>query len=179
MMRIAFALTFTSLLTSAIALGSEHLPTAEPVKLEPATAYSGSAPTDLKNGLIGGNGTFGLPNAEYEKWSTEPAAAVNLSSKAYPYGDKSRFIIALEDRLAFYDAAIWNWANTPKDQKPEVLEYAKQAGETVKPALEKARGALNTAKSTGASDWPKAESDARTAFLQLQSTYHSLHKNSR
>jgi hypothetical protein len=155
------------------------MPKTAPIKLEPSKTYNGASPIDLNNGLIGDNGTFGLPNADYESWSTEPASAVNLSSKPYPFEAKPRFVLALEDRLAFYDAAMWGWANTPKDQKPEVIEYAKQASESFKPLLEKARKALNEAKSAGAGQWAKAESDARSAFLQLQNTYYTLHKNVR
>jgi len=102
---------------------------------------------------------------------------VSLSELGYPYENKDRFIATLDERLVFFEQAIWNWARVSDITKPEVKEYAAKATADITPRLERARSAWSKAKSAGRSDWDKASDDAKHAFLDVQSFYYGLHKN--
>jgi hypothetical protein len=175
-----FSLALTLFVAPVMSHANEKEPKMEPARLGPSKRYSGATPIDLDNGAPFNNGTFGLPNAEYEAWSQPPFTAVGLNAKTYPYADKAHFVSVIEDRLDFYEAALTNWGHTrATDAKPEVVEYAKQATQAIQPKLEAARKALGSAKSAGSNDWTKAEADARQAYVELQGTYATLHMNVR
>jgi hypothetical protein len=176
---LAIMMSLTTLSGTRVLANEEEYKAPITKKLGPAKKYNGATPTDLSNGLIFNNGTYGLPNDEYESWSSEKTVAAGMSSKAYPYAAKLRFVTNLEERLTFFDAAIWNWSRSSADTKPEAIEYAKASTETISPKLEKARKALTAAKGANPSDWANVETEARQSFLDLQSTYYSLHRNVR
>jgi len=147
-------------------------------KLEPATRYSGRTPIDLTNGIPFNNGTYGRPNANYEKWATAPTLVPGVSDLVYPYADRGDFIAGCEESSQFVENAIANWRLPPTSiTKPEVLEYRTSAIAAMQPALDKFNDTLRALKSAGKSDWEKNQSDARRALVDLRSTYSSLHKN--
>jgi hypothetical protein len=145
----------------------------------PSNAYSGNSPIDISHGIGFNNGTFGQPNAEYEKWSQSSTWAVSLAERPYSYAQKDRFIKSLDERILHFEHAIWNWTRASNIKKPEVKEYAEKATTDIKPRLERARQAWKMAKSSGKNDWEKNQDEAKRAFLELQSFYSSLHKNVR
>jgi len=145
--------------------------------LKPASRYSGSTPIDLSHGLLMSNGTYGEPNPDYVSWSTSPTIAVNISEKTYPYSEKASFCRHLTERLAFFEAAIQNWNQVSPITKPEAVEYAKNAVQTITPKLETALASLKSAKSAGQADWNQAQAGARRSLLALQATYYQLHRN--
>lgn len=106
-----------------------------------------------------------------------PIDAVNLLSRPYAYQEKAGFVSAVEDRIAFLEAAMANWKATPESSSPEAKEYAKRGQETIAPLLEAARSSLNSAKSAGSSSWANAHAESRRALLAALRAYHELHGN--
>ena len=106
-----------------------------------------------------------------------PIDAVNLLSKSYPYEDRMSFVIALRERLRFYDAALENWHETPEAAYPEAKDYSKRAQSTIAPLLDKAKSAFSKAESAGEKDWTAAQAESRKSFLELQSAYRNMHGN--
>lgn len=141
--------------------------------------YSGASPIDMTNGLGFNHGTFGQPNAEYEKWAQSSTWAVSLAERPYSFEQKERFVKSLNERITHFEHAIWNWARVTDKTKPEVKAYAEKATADITPRLERARQAWKSAKSSGKGDWEKNQDEAKRAFLELQSFYSSLHKNVR
>lgn len=156
---------------------SHNIPFNESQPLKPASRYSGSTPIDLSHGLLMNNGTYGEPNPNYVSWSTSPTIAVNISEKTYPYSEQADFCRNLTERLAFFEAAIWNWNQVSPATKPEAIEYAKNAVQVVTPKLDTALASLKKAKGAGQANWNQTQADARRSFLDLQATYYQLHRN--
>lgn len=174
----AFVLVAASMTLAHSSFASEEGPPAVPEKpMHPATRYSGASPIDLTHGLPFNNGTFGLPNKEYESWAQGPYLAVGVSAKTYPYVAKNEFVNGMKDRLAFFSAAIYNWQQKSDITKPEAVEYAKNAIATIEPKLDAARDALSKAEGAGSGDWDRAQDDARKAMASLLGTYYQLHHN--
>lgn len=173
--------TLTALVVSLVTVASSFAFASgelklEEKKLEPASRYSGSSPIDLSNGLPGNNGTFGLPNEAYEKWATEKKIVPGINDAAYRYEQKSSLVQNLDEQIMWGETAIANWKSNPSN-KPEVSAYAKQAVETMSPALDKLKDATKTVKSAGSGDWASAEEGARKALAEFRATYRGLHKN--
>jgi hypothetical protein len=144
--------------------------------LKPATRYSGRTPIDLTNGMLGNNGTIGLDNPAYEIWS-EKTVAVGMSERSYPFSEKARFTENLNERLNFFDQAIWNWSRVSDITKPEVVEYAKAATAKLTPMLETAKKDAGDASASNESTWTANQDRARKSFLDLQAAYYAEHKN--
>ena len=157
--------------------GHHFEPKSEAPKLAPAERFAGPTAIDLKNGFGFNNGTYGVDNPEITKYATGSTWAVSLSELGYPYENKDRFIATLDERLVFFEQALWNWARVSDATKPEVKEYAAKATTDITPRLERARSAWSKAKSAGRADWDKASDEAKHAFLDVQSFYYGLHKN--
>ncbi len=157
--------------------GHHFEPTNEIPKLDPAERFSGATAIDLKNGMGFNNGTYGKPNPEVQKFASSPTWAVSLSELGYPFENKDRMVTTLDERLAFFEQALWNWARVSDITKPEVKEYAAKATADLAPRLERARSAWSKAKSAGRADWERASDEAKHAFLDVQSFYYSLHRN--
>lgn len=157
--------------------GHHFEPNNEAPKLEPAGRFAGTTAIDLKNGRGFNNGTYGVDNPEVKKYALAPTWAVSLSDLGYPYENKDRFVSTLDERIAFFEQAVWNWARVSDITKPEVKEYAAKSTADISPRIERARSAWSKAKSAGRADWDKASEEAKHAFLDLQSFYYSLHKN--
>jgi hypothetical protein len=111
--------------------------------------------------------------------SPGPIDAVNLLSRSYSYDEKCYFTQAVADRIAFFDEALKNWAATPAGAKDEAKAYAKLAQERIRPFVERAKQALDHARSSGARDWPSAQGDSRRTVLEAKRAYSDLHGNSR
>lgn len=159
----------------AFAAGGMHFDEKKP--LEPATTYSGSAPIDLKNGILFNNGTFGLRNPNYEKWADAPVLFPGIDDLPYPYKWKSHFVRGLLENTQFVEAAISDWKATSAIKKPEVKEYSDKAIAAMEPQLVKLKEAIRMASSASASDWEKAQLNARNALIEVRATYTSLHRN--
>lgn len=159
--------------------GHHYEPEAPSLSKTPANVYSGRTPIDRKNGIGFNQGTVGLPNEDYEKWASTKTWAVGLSERSYPYELKESFVITLDERLMFYEAAVNNWGRTSDITKPEAKEYASKAIADIEPRLSRARSAWSKAKSAGKADWERSQEDAKLAFVELQSFYYGLHKNVR
>lgn len=156
----------------------EHEPSfADAPVVHPSTHYSGSSAIDLSHGLSFNNGTFGLRNPDYEKWAQGPYLAVGISDKTYPYSNKDSFVTGMADRIAFFETAMANWDQTTPDTKPEAIEYAKNAKQTIGPRLDKVKDAYKSAKSAGSGSWDNAQAEARRALADLLGAYYQLHKN--
>lgn len=189
MLKLLAALTLFALVAPSVRAEeskAEHKstePTYEvlaPAKLEPATRYSGRTPIDLNNGIPFNNGTFGMGNANYEKWASAPAVVPGVSELNYPYGDRADFIGGCEESANFVENAIFNWKLPPSAiTKPEAKAYGDLAAGTMQPLLDKFNESIRVAKSAGRGDWEKAQSDARHALGEMRATYSSLHKNVR
>lgn len=151
----------------------------EPIRLEPAKRYSGSVPIDLSNGLPMNNGTFGLPNSEYQVWGDAPMIAPGVSEKTYPYAAKRDFINSLDENLRFMKTALANWEEKGKKTLPEAVEYSNSALEKIKPLVEKAEDAFNQARDADQSAWQQAQARARDALLVFWGTYRDLHRNTK
>lgn len=149
--------------------------------LEPATRYSGRAPIDLTHGLPFNNGTYGLPNKDYEVWAQSPVIRPNVSELTYPYARQGAFVNGLRESADFITVALNNWQSSidhPTEvTKPEVLEYAKASIATLKPILEKFDKAVDDAKGASRDNWETAQTNARKALEELRGTYTQLHKN--
>ncbi len=144
--------------------------------LQPATRYSGSSPIDMKNGLFFDNGTFGLPNEDYETWS-KSLEAVGISERSYPYDQRQRFIDAFADRVTFFQAALEHWGQTSSETLPEAAAYAKEASATITPKCDKLKDVLAQIRGASSSNWDAAQGDARRALADAQSTYYGIHHN--
>jgi hypothetical protein len=145
--------------------------------LEPATRYSGHTPIDLKNGVLFDNGTYGLRNANYEKWAAEPVITPGISTLNYPFAEKQELIHNLQESAQFIDDAIANWKITTSITRPEAKAYGEQSVQTMQPLLDKFRDTIKIAANSSASDWEKNQSDARRELASVYGTYTSLHKN--
>lgn len=149
--------------------------------LQPATRYSGRTPIDLKHGLPFNNGTYGLPNKDYEVWAQSPVIRPNVSERTYPYARQDAFVNGLKESADFINVAVQYWQDSidhPTEvTKPEVLEYAKSSIATMKPVLEKFDKAVSEAKGAGRDDWETAQTNARKAMVELRETYSQLHRN--
>ena len=143
--------------------------------LQPSAHYSGSSPIDLKNGLFFNNGTFGLPNEDYETWS-KSLEAVGISERNYPYDQRQRFIDAYSDRVTFFRVAIENLGQTTSEY-PDALIYAKEATTTITPKFDKLKDMLSQLKSASGSNWEAVQGEARRALADAQTTYYGLHHN--
>ena len=150
-------------------------------QLQPATRYTGRTPVDLKNGLLMNNGTYGLPNKDYEVWAEAPVVTPNVSDKTYPYARKDAFVSGLNESASFVKSALFNWdysINHPTEvTKPEVIEYAKASINTMKPLLEKFEKAVSDASGASKSSWDTAQTNARKALTELRGSYSELHHN--
>lgn len=168
----------TLVLASAAANASGFDPTQiPPQQLSPSQRYSGSVPIDMTHGVWFNNGTFGLPNAEFEEWAKAPVVALGMSALTYPYQDKNSFVRAMRENINFIEAAISNWSTSANETKPEAIDYSKNAMEKLKPLLESARETMKEANRAGESSWEDAQANARKAILTLRGTYTELHKN--
>lgn len=165
-----------SLAFSPLALAENEEPKGEAQKLEPATRYSGSSPIDLKHGLPGGNGTYGLRDTNYEEWAKQNKIVPGVNDSPYAYTQKESLLQNLAEQVMWGETAIANWKNSSSN-KPEVSAYAKQAAETMSPLLEKLKDATKTASGAGAKDWSSAEQGARKALSDFRSGYRGLHHN--
>lgn len=150
-------------------------------QLQPATRYTGRTPVDLKNGLLLNNGTYGLPNKDYEVWAEAPVVTPNVSDKTYPYARKDAFVNGLNESASFIKSALYNWdysINHPTEvTKPEVIEYAKASINTMKPLLEKFEKAVSEANGASKSNWDTAQTNARKALTELRGSYSQMHNN--
>lgn len=153
-----------------------HLPKSTAAQLGPSERYSGWTPVDMKNGLLFNNGTYGLPNADYEQFATEWTMP-GMSAKAYTFQQKDTFVDALEERIIFFDAAVFNWKNLSEQTKPEARDYAKKALETIEPLIGQLRDAKSKAASASESKWSDAQADARRVLGQIRTAYMQMHKN--
>lgn len=151
-------------------------PTAAPQKLAPAGRYSGSSPIDLKNGLTGNNGTYGLRDQNYEDWAKRNTVFPGINDSPYPYTEKATLAQGLDEQIMWGETAIANWKNNTS-KKEEVSAYAKQAAETMSPLLDKLKDATKTLKGAGSNDWSNAEQGARKALSDFRSAYRGLHHN--
>lgn len=145
--------------------------------LKPSTKYSGRTPIDLTNGLLFNNGTYGLPNKNYEKWAETPVVVPGLSELTYPFSEKNDFVSACEESADFVESAIYNWKQSTAITKPEAKEYGEKSAQTMQPLLERLNDAIHSCKSSNKGDWEKAQSDARRALIEMRATYSSLHRN--
>ena len=143
--------------------------------LQPSAHYSGASPIDLKNGLFFNNGTFGLPNEDYETWS-KSLEAVGISERNYPYDQRQRFIAAYSDRVTFFRVALENLGQTTSEY-PDALIYAKEATATVTPKFDKLKDMLSQLQGASASNWERVQGDARRALADAQTTYYGMHHN--
>ena len=175
----AITLALTTLISISALASGEHVPTEHKRPLGPASRYSGSTPVDLSNGLTGSNGTYGLPNKEYEEWGTSPNIFPGMSQKDYPYSNKGKFMQSLDEQVMWATQAIANYKQTSAETKPEAVEYSKHAIETLTPALEQLKEARSKAKSAGEGEWQTAQADAKKAVINLRSAYTQMHKNVR
>lgn len=175
----AIALALTSLISVSALASGEHVPQDHKRPLGPSSRYSGGTPIDLSNGLTGSNGTYGLPNKEYEEWATAPLDFPGLSQKDYPYNNKKEFIQSIDEQIMWGTHAIANYKQTSAETKPEAVEYSKQAIEALTPALERLKEARSKVKGAGESEWQSAQSNAKKAVLDLRGAYTQMHKNVR
>jgi hypothetical protein len=152
-------------------------PKPRPPVTAPSDHYSGNTPINRENGNFFNKGTFGAPNPDYEAWATSPTWAVSLSDRAYSFDQKPRFIQTLDERINYFELAVWNYGRVTEISKPEGQAHAKQAAADLAPRIEKAREAWSKAKSSGKDEWSNAQVEAKRAFLELQSFYYGLHKN--
>ena len=143
--------------------------------LQPATRYSGASPIDMKNGLFFDNGTFGLPNEDYETWS-KSLEAVGISERSYSYDQRQRFIDAYADRVTFFRSALENWSQTTSEF-PDAMAYAKEATAAITPKYDKLKEVLSQIQGANSSTWESAQGDARRALADAQSTYYGMHHN--
>jgi hypothetical protein len=173
----ASLLTVFGSLTTNTAQALGPLPEFRKQELKPSTRYSGSAPIDMSHGLLGQNGTFGLPNPDYEAWSQAPTIGVSLSQKSYAYAMRDKLIATLDERLNFYRDALWNLRQKAKNANAAVEEgYKAKAPGAIEAPLKEARSAWEELRSAGESGWAAAEAKAKEAFSKLQSDYYSLHR---
>lgn len=159
--------------------GHHFKPKAKPAPTTPAGVYSGDQPIELSHGVSFSNGTYGNSNPEHEAWAKNSTWAVGLAERPYPYDDKAKFVATLTERIRHFQHAVWNWENNLDKKKPEVVEYAKKAAADMNPRIENAWKAVKTAKSANKSEWERAQDEAKRAFLDLQGSYYSLHRNVR
>jgi len=143
-------------------------------KLEPARVYDGSTPVDLENGMLGNNGTFGVPNPDYEALAKSDLTAPGLFAAPYTYEQKKNFLSAIQGRLRFYEEAIVNLKERSASTKPEAVQFSDALLSRLENLLSQTRDAMKQAKSAGKNEWPAAEQAARSAFIALQSTYLSI-----
>jgi hypothetical protein len=169
----AIALTCSS--AALAAGGGPKLSESKP--LSPATRYSGDSPIDLTNGIPFNNGTFGLPNEEYEAWRDAPTVVPGMSEKTYAFESKATFVQAMEESAVFIEHAIWNWERTSSETLPEAAEYSKNAAETMRPLLKNYRDTIKKVSKAGRSDWDQMQAEGRRAVSNLRGTYSQLHKN--
>lgn len=174
--QISFAF-FAAILSSTTTFASGDAPKVKHQELHPAKRYSGNTPIDMTHGIPFNNGTFGLPNAEHEAWAHAPTIVPGLSEKIYPFADRKRFVEALEDRLQFFKAAIWNWQQTSEITKPEAIEYSKAAIDHLQPFVEKLADATKRAAKVGQDEWDGAQAEARKAMVDVYGLYTRLHHN--
>lgn len=175
----AITLALTTLISVSALASGEHVPQDHKRPLGPASRYSGDTPIDMSNGLTGANGTYGLPNKEYEEWATAPVDFPGLSQKEYPYSNKSKLVQSIDEQVMWGSHAIANYKQTSADTKPEAVEYSKQAIETLTPALERLKEARSKVKGAGEKDWQSAQAEAKRAVLDLRAAYTQMHKNVR
>ncbi len=158
------------------AFSVEREPPADNKVLQPATKYSGSTPIDLSHGLLFNNGTYGMPNADYEAWAKAATIVVGLSERPYSYSQKPQFVSVLKEQVIWGESAVRNWEATT-NQFPDALAYSKVAVEKMKPELDKLKSASDKASSAGDGGWTQAESEARRALIDFRITYMQMHKN--
>lgn len=176
-----YTVLFAALLTSqkVAAAGGAHLADKPPKTLAPATRISGSTPIDMNNGIPFNNGTFGMPNPEFEKWASAPLIVPGVADLPYPYSWKRNFVRGLEENITFAETAINNWKNVTADTKPEAKEYAERAIAALEPQLQRLKEATRAAISASKNDWDNAQAEARQALIDMRLAYSSLHRNIR
>jgi hypothetical protein len=162
---------------SSAALAAGPGPNIKEKPLSPATRYSGRTPIDLQNGILFNNGTFGLPNEEYEAWHDAPTVVPGMSEKTYPFESKAAFVQAMEESAVFIEHAIWNWERTTPDTLPETAEHSKTAAETMRPLLKSYRDTIKKISGAGRSDWDQMQAEGRRAVSNLRGTYSQIHRN--
>lgn len=160
--------------------GDVHfVPKTRPAPTTPSTRYSGSTPIDESNGIILNSGTYGLPNPEYQAWATSATWAVGLADREYSFAQKDQYLATLDERLRFYEAAVWNYKRVTDVSTPEGKAHAEKAAAELGPRIEKAREAWSKAKSANRGNWDAEQNLAKRAFIELQSAYYGGHKNAR
>lgn len=174
-MRILILLALIALSTASFAKENEEVKD-EQKPLPPAHRYSGGTAIELNNGLIGNNGTFGTPNAEYEKQAQVKKIVPGINDAPYAFDDKDRLMRNLDEQVMWGETAIDNWKNN-SSKKPEVSAYAKSAVETMSPYLDKLKSATADARGAGQGDWASKEEGARKALSDFRSAYRGLHHN--
>lgn len=153
-------------------------PKTAPGPTQPTHHFSGSTAINRDHGLAFNSGVYGVPNEEIKKWGESPTWAVSLADQKYAFEQQERFVKTLDERIAFFEAAVVNWGRV-NGPWPEAKEHAAKATADIGPRIDRARDTWSKAKSAGRGDWDKAQEDAKVAFIDLQSYYYSLHRNVR
>lgn len=159
--------------------GHHFVPKPKAPLTAPAAHYTGSTPLDRKNGIFFNEGTYGVPNAAHEEWAKGSTWAVGLAERSYDFDQKDRFIQTLDERIHHFEIAVWNYGRVTDISKPEGKAHAEKAAAELNPRIEKARDAWSKAKSAGRGEWENTQTEAKRAFLDLQSFYYGMHKNVR
>jgi hypothetical protein len=159
--------------------GHHFIPKTRKAPTTPAARYSGNTPIEETNGIVLNSGTYGLPNAEYEKWASGSTWAVSLAERTYDFSEKERFVTTLDERIRHFEHAVWNFSRVTTVSTPEGKAHAEKTAADLGPRIEKARDAWSKAKSSGRSEWVESQNAAKRAFVELQSLYYGLHKNVR
>lgn len=168
---VTFAFS-TGLASGAGGGGVDHSAPGKP--LNPAPRYDGSAPIDMSHGMLGSNGTFGAPNAEYEAKREAELAAPGVFAAPYPYSAKQHFITGLGDRLRFFEEAVVNLKERGTMVTPETNAFSDSAGPKIEEMLTRARDAFKKAKGAGEKDWVGAEQAARASFVEMKTAYEAM-----
>ena len=176
--RLALGLAALTLITTAVARAEFEEPPVETKKLGPSSRYSGASAIDLSNGLPGNNGTFGLPNPDFEVWAKTGHVVPGLSEKTYPFEKREQLVKGLNEQVLWGDEMIANYRRvTPEISKPEGKAHAEEAIKTMDPLLAHLRQATSKVTSAGQADWETAQSDARKALLDFRAAYTGMHHN--